>query len=102
MGSERCVPELLGILLWLSVILAWAWPCLRLRRGPLAPPPPPLRRQRSGTPTSFPGLTVKPSCVACAEAPQEAPPPPPVITSTRGRPRQVDASIQFCPSRHCA
>ncbi len=56
MGSERCVPELLCILLWLSVILAWAWPCLRLRRGRLAPPPTPPRRQPSDAFTSFPGL----------------------------------------------
>jgi hypothetical protein len=65
MVSERFVAELLLILLWLYVILAWAWPFTHLLRGRLAPPPTFARRQRSGTSTPFPGLTVKPPCAAC-------------------------------------
>jgi hypothetical protein len=33
MGSERGVTALLLILLWMSVRLAWVWPCMRLHRG---------------------------------------------------------------------
>lgn len=106
MLSERGFPELLLILLWLDVILVWAWPCTRLLRGRLAPPRTAPPRQRSGAPTPFPGLTAKPHCAACAEAPQASAAlpssPPPLLTSTRGRPRQVDASTQFCPQGHCA
>jgi IS1 family transposase len=106
MGSERFCPELLFILLWLSVILAWAWPCARLLWGRLVPLPPPPRRRRTGNPTPFPGLTAKPPCAACEQAaPTPAGPPsspPPLMTSQRGRPRQVDASTQFCPHTHCA
>jgi IS1 family transposase len=105
MGSERCCPELLCILLWLCIILAWAWSYARLLCGRLVPLPTPPRRRRPGDLTPFPGLTVKPSCAACAEVPQKPTPPPtppPVMTSTRGRPRQVDASTQFCPHTPCA
>jgi hypothetical protein len=55
-------------LVWLCVMLQWAWPsdaaaaCL----SPLDPPPPRLKRQRA--PTPFAGLTTKPPCDACAHA----------------------------------
>ena len=68
MVSESVVAELLLILLWLYVLLAWMWPCTRLLRGrlpPLSAPPP---APRAVVPPSFPGLTVKPPCAACAEA----------------------------------
>jgi IS1 family transposase len=92
---------LLG-LLWLCVMLHYAWPnaCTGGDQKPSKPLPPPCKR--SSAPKPFPGLTRKPCCAACEQAAQEpvAPPPPappPPITSSRGRPRQVDTSQQFCP-----
>ena len=105
MGSERFFPELPCILLWLYVILAWAWPCARLLCGRLAPLPPPPRRRSTGDPTPFPCLTVTSPCAAYAQAapaPVAPSAPPLLLTSQRGRPRQVDVSSQFCPQGHCA
>jgi IS1 family transposase/transposase-like protein len=102
-----CYELLLLGLLWLYIILMWAWPLARVLPG-LPPPTPSLTcRQRSGDPKPFPGLTHKPQCAACEQATQDPasmPPPatPPLITSRRGCPRQVDPSAQFCPSLNCA
>ncbi len=95
-------------LLWLCVMLHYAWPndeCTAGEQRPSKPLPPP--RQRSSDPQPFPGLTRKPHCTACAQAAQEPaalppPLPPPPITSRRGRPRQVDTSQHFCPDPDCA
>jgi IS1 family transposase len=94
-------------LLWLCVMLHYAWPnaCTGGDQKPSKPLPPPCKR--SSAPKPFPGLTRKPCCAACEQAAQEpvAPPPPappPPITSSRGRPRQVDTSQQFCPNPDCA
>ena len=96
---------LLG-LLWLYVMLLWAWPLAHVLPGL----PPPTRatppRKRSDAPQPFPGLTYKPHCAACEQAAQDpappppAPPPPPIISS-RGRPRQVDPVQHFCPNPDC-
>src|ERR1043166_7121639 len=92
-------------LVWLCVMLHWAWPsdaaaaCL----SPLDPTPPRLKGQCA--PTPFAGLTTKPPCDACAHASApylEAPrTPPPRIVPTRGRRRQVDTSTHFCPNPDC-
>jgi len=94
-------------LLWLCVMLHYGWrgDCSAGHQRPSTPAPPP--RKRSRDPKPFPGLTQKPCCVACEQAgPAPAAPlppaPPPPITSTRGRPRQVDTSQQFCPNPDCA
>src|SRR5213596_1018744 len=94
-------------LLWLCVMLHDAWPseCPGGDQKPSKPLPPPCKR--SSDPKPFPGLTRKPCCAACEQAAQEpaAPPPPappPPITSSRGRPRHVDTSQQFCPNPDCA
>jgi hypothetical protein len=92
-------------LVWLCVMLQWAWPS-----GPAAacPPPelPPLLPKRTREPTPFAGLTTKPHCDACAHAPAPHPhapaAPPPRIVPTRGRRRQVDTSSHFCPNPDCA
>jgi IS1 family transposase len=93
-------------LVWLCVMLQWAWPSAPAAAcsPPLEPPPP--RRKRHREPTPFAGLTTKPHCDACAHAP--APPPhapsapPPRLVPTRGRRRQVDTSMHFCPNPDCA
>src|SRR6266704_488342 len=94
-------------LLWLCVMLHYAWPneWTGGDQKPSKPLPPPYKR--SSDPKPFPGLTRKPCCAACEQAAHEpaAPPPPappPPITSRRGRPRHVDTSQQFCPNPDCA
>src|SRR5215475_3911969 len=92
-------------LVWLCVMLHWAWPS-----APAAacPPPelPPLLPKRKREPKPFAGLTTKPHCDACehATAPHPHAPaaPPPRIVPTRGRRRQVDTSSHFCPNPDCA
>src|SRR3989441_3157787 len=90
-------------LVWLCVMLHWAWPS-----GPAAacPPPelPPLLPKRKREPKPFAGLTTKPPCDTCehATAPRpQAPAAPPRIVPTRGRRRQVDTSTHFCPNPDC-
>jgi len=93
-------------LLWLCVMLHYAWPeeCTGGDQRPSKPRL--LPRQRSSDSKPFPGLTRKPPCATCEQAAQgpAAPLPsaPPPITSRRGRPRQVDTSQQFCPHANCA
>ena len=107
MVSDLFFYELLLLgLLWLCVMLSWGWPDDRAAPGlttpTLAKPP----RKRSRAPQPFPGLTRKPHCAACeqaAQAPAALRPslPPPPITSSRGRPRQVNTSQHFCPHPDC-
>src|SRR5262245_60741819 len=92
-------------LLWLCVMLRWAWlrdSIARLTTPPL--PPRPSKRQWESTP--FAGLTTKPHCDACEPAtalrPQAPSAPPPRLVMTRGRRRQVDTSHHFCPNPDCA
>src|SRR5229473_6941268 len=93
-------------LLWLCVMLHYAWPneCTGGEQRPSKPVPPP--RKRSSDPQPFPGLTRTPPCAACEQAhahgPQPPGCPPPRIVPTRGRPRQVDTSFHFCPNANCA
>ena len=92
-------------LLWLFVMLHLAWPSrgVTTQTQPATPSTP--RRQRSTAPKPFPGLLHKPHWAACeqvAQAPEAPPPPaPPLITSRRGRPRQVDTAQHFCPNANC-
>src|SRR6266478_5545453 len=92
-------------LLWLCIMLHYAWPneCPGGDQRPSKPLPPP--RQRSSDPKPFPGLTRKPPCAACEQAHAYAPHPPgcppPRIVPTRGRPRQVETSQHFCPNPDC-
>src|SRR5215470_17669974 len=93
-------------LVWLCVMLQWAWPSDPAALCPTAPEPPPQRPKRKREPTPFAGLIHKPHCDACAHsgAPRPHPPsaPPPRIVMTRGRRRQVDTSTHFCPNPDCA
>jgi IS1 family transposase len=91
-------------LVWLCLMLQWAWPSDPATCSPPPEPTPPVpKRPRERRP--FAGLTTKPHCDACAHASDlrpEAPcPPPPRIVSTRGRRRQVDTSTHFCPNPDC-
>src|SRR5947209_9266224 len=89
-------------LVWLCVMLQWAWPSAPAVVGPTTPEPPGPRPKRHREPTPFAGLTHKPPCDACEQAHEHAPQPPgvppPHIVPTRGRRRQVDTSTHFCPN----
>ena len=93
-------------LVWLCVMLQWAWPSDPAAVCPTTPEPPGPRPKRHREPTPFAGLTHKPPCDACEHsgAPHPQPPasPPPHIVPTRGRRRQVDTSTHFCPNPDCA
>src|SRR5712691_9500736 len=92
-------------LVWLCVMLHWAWPS-DPAACPTTPEPPPPLPKRTREPQPFAGLTHKPHCDTCAHAPAPRPhapaAPPPRIVPTRGRRRQVDTSTHFCPHSDCA
>ena len=93
-------------LVWLCVMLQWAWPSAPAVACPPLLEPPPPRPKRHREPTPFAGLTTKPHCDACeasrAPHPQTPAVPPPRIVPTRGRRREVDTSRHFCPNPDCA
>src|SRR5216117_3538767 len=92
-------------LLWLFVMLHYAWPsrCVASPHKPSKPLPPPSKSYSD--PKPFPGLNRTPNCAACAQAHEHGPQPPgcppPRMAPTRGRPRQVDTSHHFCPDPDC-
>src|SRR5215470_16040054 len=94
-------------LVWLCLMLQWAWPSDHVTMPPPPPPSPtPPRRKRRCEPNPIAGLTRKSHCNACelAGAPRPHAPatPPPRIVMTRGRRRAVDTSTHFCPNLDCA
>jgi IS1 family transposase len=93
-------------LVWLCLMLQWAWPSDPAAVGPTASEPTPPLPKRSREPKPFAGFTQKPHCDACehtpAPRPQAPAAPPPRLVPTRGRPRQVDTSSHFCPHPICA
>ena len=93
-------------LVWLCLMLQWAWPSDCATAHPTPPRPTLPRRKRSREPKPFVGLTTKPPCDACAHADDSRPhapaAPPPRIVMTRGRRRQIDTSHHFCPNPDCA
>src|SRR5919109_808021 len=92
-------------LVWLCVMLQWAWPSDPTTGPPPSEPTPP-KPKRHREPTPFAGFTTKPHCDACehgtAPRPQAPSTPPPRIVPTRGRRRHVDTSSHFCPNPDCA
>ena len=93
-------------LLWLFVMLYYAWPsqCPATPQRPVEPilPPP----KRSNEPKPFAGRTHKPHCALCEQEARPPQPPPPVLPDpmppTNRRPRQVDPSQHCCPHPHGA
>jgi hypothetical protein len=91
-------------LVWLCIMLQWAWSSASAAAGP-PPELPPLLPKRTREPKPFAGLTKKPHCDACEHAsdlrPEAPRTPPPRLVPTRGRRRQVDTSTHFCPNPDC-
>jgi hypothetical protein len=90
---------LLVALLWLGIILYKGWARIRsatclTTRKPVTP-----IHKRSRDPKPFPGLTHKPRCAACGQAPEPGFPaplaPPLLLPSPPGRPCQVGTAAQF-------
>ena len=92
-------------LIWLCVMLHWAWPS-DPTTCPTTSEPTPLPPRRHPGPKPFEGLTTKPHCDAYASSsappPQTPSVPPPHIVPTRGRRRKLDTSRHFCPNPDCA
>jgi IS1 family transposase/transposase-like protein len=97
---------LLIVLLWLGGLLYKRGARNRAAIYPTPRKPATLRHKHSQDSKPFPGLTHKPRCALCEQAPAPISPvplvPPPRLPSSPGRPRQVDASKQFCPQPRCA
>src|SRR4030095_5162852 len=93
-------------LVWLCVMLHWAWPSDPATACPTTREPTPPLPKRHREPKPFAGLTTKPPCDACAHVSDPRPHapsvPPPRIVPTRGRRRQVDTSTHCCPNPNCA
>jgi hypothetical protein len=92
-------------LLWLCVMLHYAWPSrgVAAQQRPATPITP--RRQRSKAPQPFAGLTQKPHCALCDQEALHPTPPPPLppdpMPPTNRRPRVIDTSRHFCPHGNC-
>ena len=96
---------MLVALVWLCLMLHWAWPSDTVTYPTALEPLPPLPK-RTREPKPFVGLTHKPHCDACEHHGDLHPPipssPPPRLVMTRGRRRQVDTSTHVCPNPDCA
>src|SRR5215471_15179005 len=55
-------------LVWLCLMLQWAWPSDRVTTQPTSLSPTPPRRKRRCEPKPFAGLLTKPHCAACDHA----------------------------------
>jgi IS1 family transposase len=93
-------------LVWLFLVLHYAWPreCAKRQRSaerePLTP-----KRPRAKEPKPFAGLIQRPPCALCEREVTPPPSPPPVppdpMSPTNRRPRTVDTSQHFCPHAGC-
>src|SRR2546426_12720833 len=88
-------------LVWLCVMLHWAWPSAPATACPTTLEPTPPLPQRHREPKAFAGLPTKPHCDACAHVsdprPHATPAPPPRIVMTPARRRPVNTSTHVCP-----
>ena len=108
MGSHHVFSQfVLFALLWLLVIVHLSWPKRAVTAPAVPTEPEPLqpKRSRSNEPKPFEGLTQKPHCALCERDtayPQPRPPvPPDLMPPTHRRPREIDASLHFCPHAGC-
>lgn len=95
-------------LLWLWVMLHYAWPSRGATSHPRPADPVPFtsKRARSHEPKPFEGLTHKPHCAACEHDTTHPTVPPPMrpdpMPLTHRRPRVIDTSRHCCPHTGCA
>ena len=114
---------MLVALVWLCVMLHWAWPSDTAACPTALEPPPPLPK-RKREPTPFAGLTHKPHCDACEHTTDSRPPPqlrprvlclregaaarstpPPIAVRTRIAgvvPMSMREKLIFAAYSHCA
>jgi hypothetical protein len=93
-------------LVWLCVMLHWAWPSDPAPVYPTTPEPPGPRPKRHHEPTPFAGLTTKPHCDACehgsAPRPQTPSAPPPRMVDQRAHLRRnIRLCVIPCPTISC-
>ena len=93
-------------LVWLCVMLHWAWPSDSAAACPTPPEPPPPRPKRHRAPKPFAGLTTKPHCDACEHATAPRPQPPQLRhrascprggAAARSTPRRISARTRTVP-----
>jgi hypothetical protein len=107
MGHDLLFHALLLLeVLWFCALLRWVWPRRRAALDQADGQPATRTYRRAADPPPFPGLTTRPLCAACEQAAQAhvaraSSGPPPLMTSTRGRRRQVATQHQFCPHPCC-
>jgi IS1 family transposase len=106
MGHDPLFDVLLFLgLLWLSLLVSWAWLQGRPTANQMTPTPTRPINTCSKAPKPFPGLIHKPLCDACEHVadsrPQPPCTPPPLLMYTRGRRHTVDTQQQFCPDQDC-
>src|SRR4030095_16841070 len=93
-------------LVWLCVMLHWAWPSDSAAACPTTLDPTLPRPKRHRAPKPFEGFIKKPPCDACEHGsdlrPHAPSAPPPRLVPTRGRRRHVETSTHFCPTPDCA
>jgi transposase-like protein len=103
--DQLCDAPLLLGLLWLCLLLYWAWRRGRPATCQTTPTHAHPIKKRSCDPKPFPGLIHKPHYEACEPAvvPHRQAPsvPPPRLIFTRGRRRAIDTRQQFCPDQEC-
>jgi transposase-like protein len=107
MGHDQLCDALVLLgLLWLCMLLYWAWRRVRPATCHVTPTPATPIQRRSKELNPFPGLIHQPCCDACEHTVASRPPaptaPPPLLTFTRGRQRAIDTRQQFCPDHDCA
>src|SRR2546430_2831539 len=66
-------------LVWLCLMLQWAWPSDPATVCPTAPEPPPPRPKRKRESPPFAGLIHKPHCDTCGHTPDSCPQAPPPL-----------------------
>jgi putative transposase len=92
-------------LLWLCMIVDWLWPRRQAATVPARRQPVKRSMRRSQDPKLFPGLTTKPSGVACGQPQEHAdslPEASPLMVAMCGGPREVDTQQQCCPHATCS
>src|SRR5712691_2416612 len=94
-------------LLWLCVMLHFAWPSRAAvsHQKPVEPEPIKPKRKHSIEPNPFEGLPQKPPCALCEPETAHLTPcsrvrPDPIPLTTR-RPREIDTSRHCCPHANC-